>query len=217
MSLQAIATQVNRHPTTVAFWLRKFGLEAVHHERFAPKGGLSRTALEDLLREGLTLQQIAERLDRSVSTICYWMRRHDLKTERAKRWNVPEGERPVRIHRECVRHGATTFQRTGSKGYYRCLKCRSARVAARRRAVKLILVREAGGKCRLCGYDKWFGALQFHHLDPKLKEFNIALRGVARSLERARSEASKCVLLCANCHAEVEGGVAAVAVECSRG
>jgi hypothetical protein len=29
---------------------------------------------------------------------------------------------------------------------------------------------------------------------------------VTRSLARARDEARKCVLLCANCHAEVEGG-----------
>jgi hypothetical protein len=30
---------------------------------------------------------------------------------------------------------------------------------------------------------------------------------VARSIARARDEAGKCVLLCANCHAEVEAGL----------
>jgi hypothetical protein len=30
------------------------------------------------------------------------------------------------------------------------------------------------------------------------------------ALEAARAEAAKCVLLCANCHAEVEAGVATV-------
>ena len=34
-----------------------------------------------------------------------------------------------------------------------------------------------------------------------------AARGVTRSLAAARAEAAKCVLLCANCHAEVEAGV----------
>ena len=29
---------------------------------------------------------------------------------------------------------------------------------------------------------------------------------MTRSLERLREEAGKCVLLCANCHAEVESG-----------
>ena len=109
----------------------------------------------------------------------------------------------------CAHHGSTDFILEG-RGYYRCKKCRAERVAQRRRDVKAILVREAGGKCRLCGYDRWVGALQFHHTDPREKRFNIALRGVARSLERLRAEARECTLLCANCHAEVEAGVAAL-------
>ena len=76
--------------------------------------------------------------------------------------------------------------------------------------MKALLVAEAGGACLLCGYDRYSGALQFHHLDASEKSFGLGLRGVARSLERCREEARKCVLLCANCHAEVEAGVAAL-------
>jgi 5-methylcytosine-specific restriction endonuclease McrA len=79
-----------------------------------------------------------------------------------------------------------------------------------KRAVKRTLVEEAGGACGLCGYDRSVGALQFHHLDPKSKAFSLSHRGVTLSLEAARAEAAKCVLLCANCHAEVEGGIATV-------
>ncbi|HXG75814.1 MAG TPA: hypothetical protein VNJ53_04530 [Gaiellaceae bacterium] len=78
----------------------------------------------------------------------------------------------------------------------------------RRRKVKEILVREAGGCCSLCGYDRYVGALGFHHLDPEVKRFGLSHMGISRSLDRARAEAQKCALLCANCHAEVEGGVA---------
>lgn len=66
---------------------------------------------------------------------------------------------------------------------------------------------EAGGACRQCGYDRSAAALHFHHLDPSTKAFSIAAAGMTRSLERARAESAKCVLLCANCHAEVEAGV----------
>jgi hypothetical protein len=50
-------------------------------------------------------------------------------------------------------------------------------------------------------------ALEFHHLEPEEKCFQIGVR-YARSLDRARAEARKCALLCSNCHAEVEAGVA---------
>jgi hypothetical protein len=73
--------------------------------------------------------------------------------------------------------------------------------------VKDALVAEAGGSCVLCGYSRCLAALEFHHLDPAAKRFSLAGRGVTRSLARAREEARKCVLLCANCHAEVEAGV----------
>ena len=69
---------------------------------------------------------------------------------------------------------------------------------------------EAGGSCVLCGYDRSVRALHFHHVDPSQKAFGLAFAGVARSLERCREEAAKCLLLCSNCHAEVEDGLATI-------
>ena len=83
-------------------------------------------------------------------------------------------------------------------------------MTARRRRVKRILVAEHGGSCRLCGYSRSTVALQFHHVDPITKSFALSTQGVARSLEKAREEARKCVLVCANCHAEVEAGLATI-------
>lgn len=60
----------------------------------------------------------------------------------------------------------------------------------------------------MCGYDTTPAALHFHHLDPAQKSFGLAMAGNTRSLERMREEAKKCVLLCANCHVEVELGLA---------
>lgn len=100
------------------------------------------------------------------------------------------------------------FVRYSETDSFRCRQCRYAAVVRRRRRLKELLVTEFGGACRLCGYDRYAGALQFHHRDPSDKAFNLALYGSACSLDRARAEASKCVLLCANCHAEVEWGTA---------
>ena len=74
---------------------------------------------------------------------------------------------------------------------------------------------EAGGRCVRCGFDRSSAALEFHHLDPRTKSFGLAQRGMTRSIEEVRREAGKCVLLCANCHAEIESGVE-VPLELSR-
>jgi hypothetical protein len=58
----------------------------------------------------------------------------------------------------------------------------------------------------ICGYDVPI-ALEFHHRDRKSKEFGLAARGMTRSYESLCEEASKCLLLCSNCHAQVEAGI----------
>jgi hypothetical protein len=108
-----------------------------------------------------------------------------------------------------MRHGETDFCLDG-RDYYRCKRCRSAAVARRRRKVKLMLVEEAGGACRICGYARNMRALHFHHVEPSQKRHEINGKGVAIAIEKLRVEAQKCVLLCSNCHAEVEDGIASV-------
>lgn len=80
-------------------------------------------------------------------------------------------------------------------------------VVKRRRKVKALAVAYKGGRCQVCGYAKYQGALDLHHLDPKLKEFGIADTGYNHSWDKIREEVDKCVLVCANCHREIEGGV----------
>jgi transposase-like protein len=48
-----------------------------------------------------------------------------------------------------------------------------------------------------------------HSLEAANREKHAA-RGVAIALDKLRVEAQKCVLLCSNCHAEVEDGMASV-------
>jgi hypothetical protein len=110
----------------------------------------------------------------------------------------------------CATHGETLFAERSDGEGWRCLLCRSEAVSRRRRKVKEILVADAGGRCTVCGYDRHVGVLQFHHRDPAEKRFSLSEAGLARSLERAREEARKCVLLCANCHTELEAGLISI-------
>ncbi len=195
----------------MAYWLTRYGLRAGRAERHAARGGLAREELEPLVEEGLTVAEIAARADRSKTTVRYWLQRHGLKTSnRRGRARSPESrtanEAGVAVVRmTCPRHGGTEYVRDG-RGYYRCRRCRAEAVSRRRRKMKEILVREAGGACAICGYAGNMRALHFHHVRPPEKRIELNAKGVALSLATLRAEARKCVLLCSNCHAEVEDG-----------
>ena len=71
-----------------------------------------------------------------------------------------------------------------------------------RRAMKKQAVKEKGGKCSICGYNKCIEALQFHHLDFSEKEFPLS-NGNTRSWDKYKKELEKCILVCGNCHVEL--------------
>ena len=177
-SIEAIANEVGKHPSTVGYWVNKHGLRSPHAKRHAARGGLDRDSLVRLVEQGLSSRQIAHEVSRSQATVRHWLTQHGLRTQKTR----SQAPRPAEVLRVCPAHGEAVFVRYGETDHYRCLRCRRDRVIARRRKVKQILIDEAGGSCAVCG-------------------------GVARSIARAREEAAKCVLLCANCHAEVEAGV----------
>jgi 5-methylcytosine-specific restriction endonuclease McrA len=174
--------------------------------KYAPRGAPDRTRLEELASEGATLREIALALDRSVATVRYWLRRWSIPRADSRRTRVDPATAPREVMRICTRHGRAVF-RLDTRATYRCVLCAQERVAERRRRIKRILVEEAGGCCAACGYDRFPAALQFHHVNPAEKSFGLSARGLSRGLDRAREEARKCVLLCGNCHAEVEAGV----------
>jgi transposase-like protein len=213
-SIESIAREAGKHPSTVGYWVKKHGLMSHHAAQHAPRGGIPREVLQSLIDEGLSIRAMSERLGLSYATVRHWLRRYELSTPRARRLAqtaLARANGAAVVTATCDRHGETKFDRR-AEGGYRCLRCRSEAVVARRRRVKSALIDDAGGACVACGYDRSPAALQFHHVDPATKRFGIAHRGMARALDAARVEALKCVLLCANCHAEVEAGVATLPV-----
>jgi len=215
ISIERIAKRLAVHPSTVGYWVRRHGLTAANAARHRARGGISRERLEHLIGGGGTHRSIAGDLGVSVATVRHWLKRYDMETqatEARKRAAAARARGDRTITRVCQLHGTTHFI-LHTDGTYRCGRCRRAAVMRRRRVVREMIVKEAGGRCLLCGYDEYVGALQFHHLDPAQKKFGLSGRGLTRSLERLRAEAQKCVLLCANCHAAVEAGVRTLPLE----
>lgn len=69
------------------------------------------------------------------------------------------------------------------------------------------IVQYMGGCCANCGYNKCYEALEFHHLDPSSKEFNISRTAItSTNWGTICAELDKCIMLCSNCHREVHAG-----------
>jgi transposase-like protein len=209
LSMEEIARRFGKNPSTVAYWVRKHGLARANGENYLARGGIERERFEALIDAGMTIAEIAAAVGLSNTATRRWLRRYDLRTVAAQR--VIEQRRAkdaglTETELSCPIHGHTDHVLSGD-GYYRCRKCHVESVVRRRRKVKELLVQEAGGRCSVCGYDRYIGALEFHHVDPDDKRLSLGGGGVTLAIEVLRDEAQKCVLLCSNCHAEVEGGV----------
>jgi transposase len=168
-SIEAIAREVRRDPSTVSYWVRKHGLTSAHAERHAARGPIERELLTEIVACDLSVRDMADVLRRSPTTVRHWLGRYGLESGPTRRRAAVaaadrDGIRELEL--PCDRHGPTRHVRRADG--FRCARCEVRRVVAWRRKVKRILVEEAGGACALCRYAECDAALQFHHVDPPL-------------------------------------------------
>ena len=77
-----------------------------------------------------------------------------------------------------------------------------------RKRLKAFLIKKAGGKCKICGYDKCSDAFELHHIDPATKLFSIGSANPKHmTWEEVVAEAEKCIMVCSNCHKEIHAGL----------
>lgn len=174
-----------------------------------------REQIKELREQGLTIQQISETLGCAKSTVSHHLKvlgmsvkinkieqskieeirdyyqTHSL-SETALFFNI--GKSTVKKYASKVREKDTEEERKAKAVKH---------VQNRRLKIKEMSVAYKGGCCQRCGYDKYIGALEFHHLDPNEKDLTISKGGHCSSWEKVKQELDKCILLCANCHREV--------------
>lgn len=124
------------------------------------------------------------------------MYKNHFRKEVAKKFNI--SETTVTYHCGTKRVKSNTVDRKRKN---------IERVTERRRKNKEALILYKGSRCERCGYNKCNGALEFHHLDPKEKDFSISSKGMTKSLENLKKEVDKCIMVCANCHREIHESV----------
>jgi len=154
--------------------------------------------LKQYTNQGLSSYKIAKLLEISQTTVRYWLKKYNLTTR---------GSNCKVCNREL----------NGKQSSYCSMKCKSlyfqspennansySKQKERAFTRKKQLVDSKGGCCEICGYKKNYSALQFHHLDPNEKDYNLDSRKLSNSTwQWCLQEVAKCQLLCANCHAEI--------------
>ena len=160
------------------------------------KKKINKDLVKELSLQKLSAKEIANKLGYSESYI------QQLKKELGVK--VRDLDKEIRCS-TCGETDITKFY--NSKQKTRCKKCTIESMKQRSQDFKTKLLNLYGdNKCQICGYNKCYQALEFHHLNPEEKEFNIAqmLRQSSTLNEDImKKELEKCILVCSNCHREI--------------
>src|SRR3990167_5326726 len=105
--------------------------------------------------------------------------------------NKTTGERR-HICKGCVKIYASEHYQKNKEAYL----TRTKRDKKKESQKDLELLMELKRSCCKCGFSH-FAALDFHHIDPSIKDFTISKMS---SRVKIREEAKKCIILCSNCH-----------------
>lgn len=112
--------------------------------------------------------------------------------------------------KECAKCKKIFYPKKGAstrKYCYECVPESFSNGAQQRKFIKQWAVEYKGNKCECCGYNKCIEALEFHHLNPEEKDFNISDRDIKLNWEEIKKEIDKCILVCSNCHREIHNGL----------
>jgi len=162
---------------------------------------MEKEILEKFIEEGLSIRKIGHKLNKSFGSIKYWLNKYNLKTK-----NNNDS-----INRYCprckkIKERKEFYKRRGIEGSsVYCKHCTTEQTIERMRLFKQKCIDYKGGKCIKCGYDKYNGALEFHHIEQTEKDFTISHLKSYSFDDFVKKELDKCILLCSNCHKEEHG------------
>ncbi len=163
--------------------------------------------LKSYIESGLSLNEISKITKKSLTTVRYWMKKHNLKSNFSNFKDSGKKEyEDTRFCPRCKKQVETKkfYQRRGKENSSTyCRDCTTDSTLDRMRKIKTLMIEYKGGCCAKCGYKKYQGALEFHHLNPKEKDFSPSHLKKYKFDERMKSELDKCILVCANCHREI--------------
>jgi len=210
-----IADELKMSWSTVKGHFRKLGLRTIYKKDPVI---IDEHKLREMVNQNCSVDKIAKEFKCSHAPIKTALQTHGLKTE--AKWTIAR-----KTASDEIKSGFKTCPKCKIKkelvdNYYIrkdgnihawCKQCNNQITYQKQKQMKVDAVAYKGGKCQLCNYNKYVGALDFHHLDPSKKDFAIS-ELKSYSWEIIQSELDKCICVCKNCHAEIHGKITDVII-----
>jgi transposase-like protein len=176
---------------------------------------MNKIDLLSMVEQGMSTHQIAKNTGKGQTTIRHWLKKFGLKTKplyKARKKQIVKNENGVemKVCPQCKSQKELSkdnfYITSNGKAHGWCKKCNDEIAYKRQRELKQKCVDMKGGKCIFCGYSRYIGSMDFHHIEPNEKEYSISdLK--TYSFEKIKVELDKCILVCRNCHGELHGGL----------
>lgn len=168
-----------------------------------------------LRMEGKVYNEISKILNCSKATISYHCKRHGVGNNELKPLSKSDKVKLNEYYKthsinETALHfnvSKTTVIRYTNNKHIKAteveIKIKNyQRVKLHRQKLKEKAIEYKGGCCVKCSYNKCNSALEFHHLNPKEKDFTVGYYKVL-AWDKIKIELDKCILVCSNCHREI--------------
>lgn len=172
---------------------------------------MEKDVLQNFINNGLSLNKISKELNKSLTTIRYWVKKYGLTSQhKTFKQQIKKEIGDYRYCPKCKENCNINefYKKRGvpnSSTY--CKKCTTIQTLNRIQSLKRQMVEYKGGCCSICGYDRYMGSLEFHHLNPKEKDFNLSHMKKYTFDDKIKNELNKCILVCTNCHREIHAKI----------
>ena len=210
LTSKQIAQQLGIGTSTAKGHIRDYGLKTIFKKERIP---IDKEKLENLIALNYSTYKIATALKCSQTNVRHWINKFGLKTitttkygNKTKKYLIGDEKICPKCNRNLLVCKENFYIKKSGIVHAWCKQCNNQITYQKQKQMKIDAVKYKGGKCKICGYDKYVGALDFHHINPDEKDFGISeLRSY--TWDTIKKELDKCICVCRNCHAEIHAGL----------
>lgn len=165
---------------------------------------MKKIIIKELIDQGQSQREIANKLKISQTTVRYYLKKYELKTQKNLYNIIISNDRRICI--KCLKNlSINNFYSKSNrinKFHHICKDCSNVISTQKSIENKLKMIKFKGNQCKNCNLhieDSHYSVFDFHHRDLHSKDINLS--SIKKwTWNKIEIELNKCDLLCSNCH-----------------